>query len=55
MGLRESSDSQIIKRAAIAHMGGARVGHINSLVSTEMDTVSPVEVHSDQVALTAPR
>ena len=29
--------NQITERAAIALMGGARTGHINSLVSTEMD------------------
>ena len=33
-----------MERAAVACMGGARAGHINSLVSTEMDTVLPVEV-----------
>ena len=36
-----------MERAAIARMGGARAGHINSFVLTEMDTaVPPVEVCS---------
>ena len=35
-----------MERAAIARMGGVRAGHINSLMSTEMDTVPPVEVCS---------
>ena len=38
--------NQIIERAAIARMGGARAGHINSFVLTEVDTVPPVEVCS---------
>ena len=38
--------TKIIERAAIARTGGARASHINSFVSTEMDTVPPVEVCS---------
>ena len=42
--------NQIIECTAIARMGGARVGHINSFVSTEMDTVPPpVEVCSTKI------
>ena len=44
--------NQIIEFAAIACMGGARASHINSLVSTEMDTVPPVGVCSTKVQQT---